>query len=850
MQALLYADLGKKSFSERPGGGSFAWPKLVQGDDVRIGLRFTGRANDQAVEVNRTVQSLRATLGRDDARPERGGFKLKIGGGAPVAGENVTTALAFDATPEQWAAAINALTGLTADEKDVTVVLVDGSYRVTLKDGSGKEFSVAENALFPVSFMRFRTHVVDGNTVHECRLTQSPVAFTDAFAAVVPLPPTITPLRDGGESGGSTWNEVQKLTVPPAFRGTYQIGRGFRKTPLLSADDGVEEITEALKSLADEDGEFLVSNPVGNAAHIEFSGSMAGTDQELLTISVFDAPPGDPTFTLSLDTSELAVFLNRRPSTPEKLVLEIELLLENEHDDEVTELVSFRSEVEAVRELTWAGLAAAQNINWIRPPLPKDYTPFTEDQVAVGVLHFGPVLIGNGVDTEFVIDHDLASELILPLVRENHSDGKLLRMGADFTCVINDGNSVTITLLGDYADPVPALNALAVGIVAFGQASLFNAHTHTIPQVLDLEDILNDLGGRVEVLENAAGISGISSPAEPGATGIIAQWTLPQFLEVLAMREQLSLADKPEETTTTQTTTKNASGTSVATQVVSKNTPDSGSLLTLAAIPRAQLSPKRSGLLPAVHDAVTDPLTVPLPASGFAPLEGRAFENQTGNEVLLPGGLGRRGARLKPGEFAAVLHENGRTSWYRVKKYAAGEISFYPEDFERELFMIAVNEQQLRIGKRLEVKLGLEVGVIGTNTKAVWHFVMEHGVFTKKTTAPLPTGANLKEIVWNATPILEQRIIVTPVASTHRLGCRITRTGAETITSKKLFYGDVQAGDSAPASPNFALRARLIRFDTEDSQPDPRGFVAFAGLNRGFTEETDDSLGFAIVKSA
>ena len=95
MQALLYCDLGKKSVSERPGGGAFTWPKLVQGDDVRIALRFTERVNDTATEVQRTLDTLRVTLGRDDARPESGAFALKIGSATSEVGVNVTAALAY-----------------------------------------------------------------------------------------------------------------------------------------------------------------------------------------------------------------------------------------------------------------------------------------------------------------------------------------------------------------------------------------------------------------------------------------------------------------------------------------------------------------------------------------------------------------------------------------------------------------------------------------------------------------------------------------------------------------------------------------------------------------------------------
>jgi hypothetical protein len=52
---------------------------------------------------------------------------------------------------------------------------------------------------------------------------------------------------------------------------------------------------------------------------------------------------------------------------------------------------------------------------------------------------------------------------------------------------ITNANSITITMLGSYADPVPALNALAITVQAWAQASHFEAHTHTIGQVVGLQ---------------------------------------------------------------------------------------------------------------------------------------------------------------------------------------------------------------------------------------------------------------------------------------------------------------------------------------------------------------------------
>ena len=926
MQALLYADLGKKTVSLTPGGSPYAWPKLVQGDDIRLKLRLTEQAGEESVEVFREVQSMRITLGRDDVRPESGWTKLKFGGGSSVAGVNLTGKIQHNATAEQIATAINALSSLTSDEKPVDVRVQDGSWLVTLKNGAEKEISAGENALFPVSFVRVQGSEIDEKFVHDIRLIQAPVAFTEAFARVVPEAPAISALRDGGETSEAKWNEVQVLTVPPTFRGAYEIRRGFKKTPLLSIDDGVEEIAEALKSLADEDGVFNVTNPTSRNAHIEFAGTMAASNQDLLEVVVFDAPPGDLTFALSLKTAEMSAILRRRAS--EKLPLDIECVIEDEQDSEVTYTVTFRVEGEVQREVGWEGMAASQNIDWLRPPLPKDYIPFTPDQVAVGVLHESGTL-GNGVLTVFTIDHGLESESVLLLLRVNNSPGAVLRMGTDYTWRIDDNESITVTLLGAYAVTPPAAGGLGYTILAMGQASQFNAHTHTIGQIVGLQTVLDAFGADIDLLKSLVPTGALAAETAADKALAVAEWVLPALVEVYPTRTDIASAYSASQAKTADAANAKAaalpvglqSGASVATPGALKSLSDIG----------GNLLPRAGGLLPALHDATTEALSVPLPTSGT--YEGRVFKNQTGSNVDLPGGGGRRGVILKPNEHAAVLVEEGRVSWYRVAQAIVGETSWYPTDFERELFMFAVNSRQLRLKKTLTLDFGFEVAILKANTKAQWVLVIEHGAasedtspmsagttctanaannvvtatahgLTEKTpvkfstTDTLPgglsadvvyylrdvgtnafklatipggpavditstgsgthtvkaqTGANLAAIAWNAVPILEHRIHLTPVACTHTFGCVVKRAlvgGEDTLTVSRKLYGSEEASLSVPASANFFLRGRLTRFDTENSQADPKGLVALMGLARaigGGEAEASSNLGKATI---
>ena len=204
---------------------------------------------------------------------------------------------------------------------------------------------------------------------------------------------------------------------------------------------------------------------------------------------------------------------------------------------------------------------------------------------------------------------------------------------------------------------------------------------------------------------------------------------------------------------------------------------------------------------------------------------------------------------LKPGQFAAC---DGRT-WYRVER-SGSETSYYPSDFTRELFLFSVNDRQLRLKKSLEVQCGIELAVLKSNTRAQWSLVIEWGSITRDD-APAPTGPNLANIAWHPVPLLEQRLIITPASCVHAFGVRITRhltSGVDTISATQMLYGAQSAAASVPDSANFTLRGRLIRFDTENSEPDPRGFIALLGLDRSITAEGSESkdLGTAVIRSA
>jgi hypothetical protein len=161
--------------------------------------------------------------------------------------------------------------------------------------------------------------------------------------------------------------------------------------------------------------------------------------------------------------------------------------------------------------------------------------------------------------------------------------------------------------------------------------------------------------------------------------------------------------------------------------------------------------------------------------------------------------------------------------WYRLSR-AAQTNSFYPLDFERELFLLHINEAMWKPGAICSVAFDLELQLLAANTRAQLLAVIEVGSAPGQTT-PAPVAENLENIVWQPTPVLAQRIIVSGLKLKHHFGAAIKRSLDNVLTAERLLYATWQAASVAPASPNFVIRARVVQFDTENSVRGAKGYV-------------------------
>ena len=774
----LYADLITRKLISRDGGAVTLSP-FVLGDQLRCSVRTYERSESGDLrERDLRLRTLRASIGRVLTAPTAGSFKLWIG-------DTDTPEINFDASGEVFKTAAQGSGIIDTVESPAAGTWV---VKTTRADSEGPwPIYVHTNKLGPISFVRVRQFKQLGVWWFECRLIQTPLAFNSGHERVLPVPPTIRRIREG--NGGSETeppsNEIQALHLPADFRGTYFLRWNYRVSKLLGIEDGPDEIAAALNAMFEKGKRFEATNPEPDNAYVEFIGDLAGSPQPLITVEVNTFAPGVLTFTLPLDRAEMAAAL--RAVAEIEVPFEVEAEIVDDGDDIADPampgriITLFQQPVKVVREQIWEEMETVQPIDWLRPPQPRDYIPFTPDQIIVGVQHYVAVF-GDGEARSFSFPHNLGTEAFHLTVRANVSGGKLLD---GFEATIASANELTLEFAA--GEPPPALNSLALVISSAGPRSAFLAHTHTIAQILGLLDALAGIFARLEAIEDLLPTPNLLTRRDSAVSQDI---EIPDFTDVFPSA-RLPAGFDPKS--------------------LSEG--------------KADKLPRPPGLLPAIHDATVVPIAVPLPRP--EPSAGNVFQNTTNVPLLVPGGLGRRGGYLEPLGFAG---SDGRV-WYRLSR-AAQTNSFYPLDFERELFLLHINEAMWQPDGRFAVEFDLELQLFLANTRAQFLVVIEAGTAPGQST-PTPVSENLADVVWQPAPLLSQRIILSGLKLKHHFGAIIKRSLDNVMSAERQLYIAWSAcpANSVPQTPGFVLRARLIQFDTENSVRGAKGFV-FAALTQ------------------
>jgi len=770
---LLTYDLTAKTLLD--GTGTWQPPTLTFGEDLTLALTFQETSNGSTVSATPTITALQAAVGFVDEPPTGGQFALQIGTGTSTSA-NTTATLPLNVGPVSLQMAINALTAVTGAYGECVVSQTNGSWLIKFPSYAGQPaLQIRNNTLYPVAFGTLNAWQVNGAWVQELRLVQAPLAYTGTSATILPPAPSVSEVQAGSTGGGSIVDEIQALVVPPEFLGSYYLKLGSARATGLSVSDGAAQIQAALQPLAPAGGVFTVTNPQQFTANIDFGGTMAGTPYSLLQVVVESAPPGYLTFTLDMGMGTMWAALRNSPNGSVTVPLQVTIKMVDDQGNDQTAII-YVPAVTIQKGVIFPELAEVPSIDWLNPPSPQDYVPFSSTTVITGQQYY-PAVIGDGTSTVFAIAHGLATEAVYVFVRQNISAGRQLVDGTDFSVVIDNANEVAITALTG----APAANAWAAIVMSAQTVAAFAAGlTVTIGQVTGLAAELASIGTQLAAII-ALLPTAPPSAAAPTGTGI--NVTLPALSLLYPGKVPAS-----------------NSGAAA-----------SGKL------------PRPAALFPCINTAVAGIANGSFPlAAPNSSMAGTVVKNATGVPQEIAGGLGHNSFWCPPNGYVGT---DGR-QWFVVNQ-AGSTNSFFPADMEQVLFVLDVNSAMLVAGSTLTVNFNVTLQLLQANTTAQHVLVIEVGSLPKDT-SPATVATNLQEVNWDiASPILAQQLVMSGTSMMHNFGASVSLDATGSVfTAQRLLYGLWTAGATAPTSANFAIRARLIQFDTADTPVYAKGTVS------------------------
>ena len=886
MNARVYLNTSSYAWSERIDGGNFTPPSIRAYSDLILRFRLAKEIEGTQVPDPREVTAVSARIGFQEDAPTEGTYTLTLTVGA---NSRTTAAIAYNATAADLKAALDLATdGTTLDAlAPCTVSLTNGDYRIRFADPAAVvDIEAASNLLWPLSFIDADRFAYNGGWATTLTLRQAPVAETAVVEETVAPEPTIELIQAGSTTDGVMINEVQKILLSPSYAGgTFKVVRSGNKSDVLAGFPAEDDLQEALDGLMEE-GEEIFLVPVEDGYLIEFRGEAAGTAQDLMTVEEFTPPPVEYLVFLTTKTAAMRALMRGADNTSDDIEVPLDLVVTVTDADAPggSQDLNFPLPLTFTRPVSDDERNVSAALDYTQPLGRTSNIKFSTNSLLVGnrAMRF---TIGDGSATSFVLNHNLgslsaaftvnASTDVCTSAGHNLHNGDPVTLSSTTTLpaglstgttyyVINaatdtfklsatpNGSPVNITSAGtgthsflvadgttdavfvevwekaggatrispeDYTVTRTSANAVTVSgfastptsnqyeviVQTAGRPATYQSHTHPIAEVVDLQDELDAIDARLDALEALApaGVPFVSNSTSFGTT--IARPLLPVW-SVLRSRE---LPDLPE------------------------------TLLGWA--PYSLDSPLRaSRLLPAVHDASTESLPSPLPAPASTYV-GRVFSTSA-DRTDFPGGL-------KNGDFAAC---DGR-EWYRVIRQGTTS-TYHPAAFELELFRLSVNENQFTPRSVLEAVIGFEVAYFPESrnprdrrTASTWSLFLEIGEWTADTSPGTP-GVNLDTFFASPITVVNQRFHVTEQPGQHRFGVKVVRDGAGAMTVTPIAYRKELATVSAPSTANFAIRARLARFDTEDTPSDAKGLIAVRGLSVGLDGAEDETLGRLTIK--
>lgn len=809
---LLYCNLTKGILNAVGTGGAGAglFSGLKLGDTIKLSLRMQKEVNAKLVDSDESIQGIKVTLGRKDARPTGGWFSLKFTGGSGA----ITPNLAKNASAEEIQDALNVLADDNGDPQNWEVSYVGGSYVIKIPLGEAYPLEVVENKLTPLSFVTQKAWESDGWQYYSIRLTQAPCSVTTDYSLVVPALPYITRIVGGqypDELNEGT-DEVQSLKIPSEFRGNFQVKRSLAGSGVLGVNSDSGVIKEAMDAMSKGiGGTYTITTPTtttDKTFNIEFGGKLGKSPQPLLTINVIDAPNGDLTFALPLNSVSLLQAVEESGGTT-NLVLEGEATITE--GASTRSLTLFSTPVSVTAKLSEPITTALASVNWAVPPEPANYIPYSPTQVLFGAQHY-EAIIGGALSKIYVITHNLnpaGNDTIYGIhltLRTNVAGGRRLR-DDEYVLTFGDNNTLSITTTADWL-----ANSLIATISTAGPRSAFQQHQHTISEITGLGTLLGSIESQLgEIIAVMPAISSMLSAQTQTIASI--DTPLNATFCVLGVSKYRDGKVLPPYASTDADYLMGAE----------KWNTGEGSKLPL----RAPI------LFSAVHDAdVTDVTSVP----------SKGAVNGVYRNVSTKSLKTANGEIVAPNEF---IGSNG-SAVYKVFQPEAGKPSYYPTAYEKTLWQMVSSDGLLSVGRLFQASFGVGTSTYLSNVACKFKVVIEHGAFIEEQANTY--GANLERLSYT-NEVLSHTIITSPQPQQYVFGVAIKRalvadtsvdpiTYTETFTQNKNICGNWSAANATkPTDANFAIRAKITMVDIENIVA-PQGFIGINLLGDGTIDVT------------
>lgn len=857
----LYIDLAQKLLVNGPATGApLNTLSFIQGDTVRLVLHgLEAETVRPSVDFYRpsSIQwaTLRAGITLIDALPKGGTHKLKVGA-------DTTPALSATETKASLSTKLNALASIiAAGGLTLETTGAENIYRAQWTvPANAIEIESVENKLTPLSIVRIAEDgAIDGKV--NIKIFQAPVAYTDDFS--LPAPPPVTVART--RAGSSIRNEVQRLTIPSDAVGGFASTVGGFSTKIVqvataTAATIAAALNEPFTSVLASDIRFSVTNPSRGIFDVEFIGAYEKASQSLLSISMFDQVAIDtPVALLPLTSLAIEDLLDGAPSV--KAVFEI---VAADEDGRETTLV--QKECVILNDGLDAGVGTFIDQIATRIETVTVY-PAETDPVVIARMGQAFNVPGDADDeitaTDYTFVHGFGTTqvdvVILRLTDVALDQWEPLDEG-EYQWKAISANAVEVWFAAE--PPASGVGSIRLWVSTLNATPQINDHRH---ETDDIDGVGDDDGKTLtEIISELRSSLPTDWPFIPAnkLTGTIdlarldlaalakALQTTPEFLT--ALRELVK-----------DTTVLDNIATGLATRESFLETlktliADPALITALMAALKLNadfLAAIRAGTLDALQGTGVLPngavvMVIPDKIESFPPLLSTAtdpdpeFSSLLGalhtttdlgtveGELPSPGSNGGKRATIG----AAGAHASTAGQW-RGQDFKAGDVvacngvqwflgtldgaTVFPKAFERELFTIRIDEDELALGTRFAVAWPLALKLRGN---AEGQYVLRLWLGTVNAASGTNVRPNISTISWDSTPLITRTIIVTDVEVIQGFAYTVTRAAGGTITATKTINSATSSA-TAPGSANFALRATLDRFDVEDVT-DPRGEVS------------------------